>query len=36
MLKIACQLVLLPLLLVALPLMFGIAWVQESISDLSL
>jgi hypothetical protein len=32
--KIILQLMLLPLVLLAVPLMFSLAWVQEAISDL--
>jgi hypothetical protein len=34
--RIAVQLLILPLLVVALPLMFSLAWVGELINDLSL
>ena len=33
--KIVIQLLLLPIVVLAVPLMFSLAWVQEAISDMS-
>jgi hypothetical protein len=33
--RVIVQLLLLPLVVLAVPLMFGLAWVQEAISDLA-